>query len=63
MQTNDAWRTRAGQLEIESRAFVDGTFRDAHDGATFTCTSPIDGRVPAQVANCRRPDADHPVLG
>ncbi|RKU04382.1 aldehyde dehydrogenase [Burkholderia sp. Nafp2/4-1b] len=58
MQTHDAWRSRAGQLDIDSRAFVDGAFRDAHDGTTFTCTSPIDGRVLAQVAHCRQADAD-----
>ncbi|WDD92123.1 aldehyde dehydrogenase [Burkholderia sp. FERM BP-3421] len=58
MQTHDAWRIRADYLEIESRAFIDGAFRDAHDGATFASVSPVDGRTLAQVARCRQADAD-----
>jgi 4-guanidinobutyraldehyde dehydrogenase / NAD-dependent aldehyde dehydrogenase len=46
------WRSRAANLSIEGRAFVDGRHVAAASGATFDCVSPIDGRVLAQVASC-----------
>jgi 4-guanidinobutyraldehyde dehydrogenase / NAD-dependent aldehyde dehydrogenase len=46
------WRSRAAELSIEGRAFVDGRHVAAASGATFDCVSPIDGRVLAQVASC-----------
>jgi gamma-glutamyl-gamma-aminobutyraldehyde dehydrogenase len=55
---HQAWNTRAAELRIENRAFIDAKWHDAEDGATFVCTSPIDGRVLTQVARCGDADVD-----
>ncbi|MBS0395188.1 MAG: aldehyde dehydrogenase [Proteobacteria bacterium] len=52
------WHSRAAQLSIEGRAFVDGRYVGAASGATFDCVSPIDGRVLAKVASCEQADVD-----
>ncbi|MFO0454344.1 MAG: aldehyde dehydrogenase [Pseudomonadota bacterium] len=53
-----SWHVRAAELAIEGRAFLDGRYLDAHDGATFDCVSPIDGRVLGRVASCTQRDVD-----
>lgn len=50
--TQASWTAHAAQLKIEGRAFIDAQWHDARDGATFACTSPIDGRHLAQIARC-----------
>ncbi|GBL60379.1 MULTISPECIES: aldehyde dehydrogenase [Pseudomonas] len=59
--TRADWEARASQLRIEGRAFIDGQYRDAADGATFDCLSPVDGRLLAKVASCDAADAEHAV--
>jgi len=59
--TRADWEARAGQLRIEGRAFIDGQYRDAADGATFDCLSPVDGRLLAKVASCDAADAERAV--
>ena len=59
--TRADWEARASQLRIEGRAFIDGQYRDAADGATFDCISPVDGRLLAKVASCDAADAEHAV--
>lgn len=44
------WRERAAGLQLRTKAFIGGKFVNAADGETFTCRSPIDGRVLAEVA-------------
>jgi 4-(gamma-glutamylamino)butanal dehydrogenase len=44
------WIARAQELEPRRRALIDGVWHDATDGRTFTCTSPRDGTVLAEVA-------------
>jgi 4-(gamma-glutamylamino)butanal dehydrogenase len=44
------WIARAQQLEPRLRALIDGDWHDASDGRTFTCASPRDGAVLAEVA-------------
>ncbi|WP_349568637.1 aldehyde dehydrogenase [Azotobacter salinestris] len=56
--TRTDWEERARSLPIEGRAFVDGQYLPAADGATFDCLSPIDGRLLTQVASCAAADAD-----
>ncbi|MFC0709537.1 aldehyde dehydrogenase [Azorhizophilus paspali] len=56
--TRSDWEERARSLIIEGRAFVDGQYLPATDGATFDCLSPIDGRLLTQVASCAVADAD-----
>jgi acyl-CoA reductase-like NAD-dependent aldehyde dehydrogenase len=52
------WRDRASRLRIDGRAVIAGRRVPAHDGATFDCMSPIDGRVLAPVARGRQADVD-----
>ncbi|MCL6691015.1 aldehyde dehydrogenase [Pseudomonas sp. R3.Fl] len=59
--TRADWEARASQLRIEGRAFIDGQYRDAADGATFDCISPVDGRLLAKVASCDAADAERAV--
>ena len=49
--TRDDWRAVAGDVEIPTRAVVDEELRDTADGARFECVSPIDGRVPGEIAS------------
>jgi 4-guanidinobutyraldehyde dehydrogenase/NAD-dependent aldehyde dehydrogenase len=59
--TRADWEARASQLRIEGRAFIDGQYRDAADGTTFDCISPVDGRLLAKVASCDAADAERAV--
>ncbi|KAF4558721.1 aldehyde dehydrogenase [Pseudomonas sp. CES] len=52
------WRTKAADLAIEGRAFIDGQYLTAAGGETFDCVSPIDGKVLAKIASCTALDAD-----
>ena len=45
----------------EGRAYIDGAYADAADGATFEARSPIDGRKLADVAACGQADVDRAV--
>ena len=58
MLTQQDWEQRYQRLTVESRAFIDGTYRDALGGATFEDSSPVDGRHLAQVASCMAEDAE-----
>ena len=55
------WRARARALAINGNAFIDGRYLPAASGATFDCTSPIDGRVLAAVASTDAADVDRAV--
>lgn len=55
------WTSLAGEIEIESRAFIDGAYRDALSGATRETISPANGQKLADVANCGVADADRAV--
>ena len=59
--TKSAWLDRAAALEPEGRAFIDGAYVPALSGKTFAKSSPIDGRVFAQVADCDAADIDRAV--
>ncbi len=59
--TRQDWETLAAGLQVRHQAFVDGRAVDAADGKTFACTSPVDGRVLAQVAECGPADVDRAV--
>lgn len=52
------WETRARQLCIEGRCFINGEYREALQGQTFDCISPIDQRLLARVASCEQEDAE-----
>ncbi|WP_314018227.1 aldehyde dehydrogenase [Stutzerimonas degradans] len=55
------WQQRARDLRIEGRAFIQGEYTAAADGARFDCISPIDGRLLTQVASCDQADAERAV--
>ncbi len=48
------WERLAAPLRPEGRAFINGKLVAARDGRVFENISPIDGRVIAEVARCRR---------
>ena len=56
-----AWLARAAALKPEGRAFIDGAYVPALSGKTFAKTSPIDGQVFAEVADCDAADIDRAV--
>ena len=56
--TRADWERKAAALRPEGRAFIDGAYVAAADGATFAKASPIDGRVIAEVADCGAADID-----
>ncbi|WP_255594138.1 aldehyde dehydrogenase [Achromobacter sp. ES-001] len=55
------WHDRAATLRIDGRAYIDGAYCAAADGATFAASSPIDGRRLADVAACGQADVDRAV--
>ena len=55
------WQTRATQLQFRQQAFINGRFVPAASGETFTCISPIDGRVLTEVAACDQEDVNRAV--
>jgi len=55
------WKSLAADLEIESRAFINGRYQDALAGETRATLGPADGRKLAEVASCGIEDADHAV--
>ena len=59
--TREGWTARAAALKIEGRAFIDGAYVPALDGAVFARISPIDGKVFAHVADCGAADVDRAV--
>ncbi|MGN8119387.1 aldehyde dehydrogenase [Labrys sp. 22185] len=56
--TRSDWEAKAAALKPEGRAFIDGRYVPALSGKTFTKTSPIDGRVIAEVADCGAEDVE-----
>lgn len=56
------WRAEAGRLNLRNQAFIGGAFVGAVTGKTFRCTSPVDGSVLAEVAECDSEDIDRAVI-
>lgn len=55
--SQDYHRIAAG-LAMPSKAFIDGAWRDAHDGAVFETLNPATGAVLGTVAHCGPADVD-----
>ncbi|AOB35801.1 aldehyde dehydrogenase PuuC [Bordetella holmesii] len=55
------WHARAASLTISGQAYIDGSYCNAADGATFAAHSPIDGRLLANIAACGQADVDRAV--
>jgi len=60
-KTRNDWESQAKDLQIESRAFTNGRYKEALSGQTRETVSPGDGRKLADVANCGSEDADQAV--
>jgi len=52
----------AGKMTPNGRAFIDGKFCDAVDGAKFETINPATGQVLASVAHCKASDVDRAVI-
>jgi acyl-CoA reductase-like NAD-dependent aldehyde dehydrogenase len=57
-QSRIDWRAAAAALKPDGRMFIAGQRLATQTGETFGCTSPIDGRVIAQVARGQAADID-----
>ncbi|MDG2526714.1 aldehyde dehydrogenase [Stenotrophomonas sp. HITSZ_GD] len=60
-QTRDDWQALADALRPETRAFIDGRYVEAANGASFECRSPIDGRLLGRIAKCGEEDINRAV--
>ena len=60
-KTIQDWNSRAADLEIEGRAFINGRYQDSAEGETRATMSPANGQKLADVANCGIEDADRAV--
>ncbi|MFZ5914015.1 MAG: aldehyde dehydrogenase [Pseudomonadota bacterium] len=60
-KTLEDWQKMRDGLSYRNQAFIDGKYVDAASGKTFDCTSPIDGRLLAKVAECDKEDVDRAV--
>ncbi len=57
----ERWSALARSIEVPVRAWIDGGWRDARDGATFAAVSPRDGAILAEVARGDAADIDDAV--
>ncbi|MCW2308063.1 aldehyde dehydrogenase [Rhodobium gokarnense] len=59
--TRDDWHKAAADLQLRTKAFIDGAFVDAASGKTFESINPSTGQVLANVAECDSADVDKAV--
>ena len=59
--TTEEYKAIAATLTLPTQAFIDGSFRPAISGKTFTTTNPATGEVLAQIAACGPEDVDFAV--
>lgn len=56
--TREDWSALASKLRPEGRAFIDGEYRNALSGKTFTNINPATGQATCEVAECDAADVD-----
>jgi len=56
--SKDQYAAIAAELQMPTKAFIDGEFRDAISGRTFVTTNPATGKQLAEVAACDVQDVD-----
>ncbi len=56
--SKDQYAAIAADLQLRTKAFIDGEFRDAISGRTFVTTNPATGKQLAEVAACDVQDVD-----
>ncbi|MEM1049282.1 MAG: aldehyde dehydrogenase [Pseudomonadota bacterium] len=59
--THDEYRAIAGDLTLPNAAYIDGAYRPAASGKTFTTTNPATGETLAEIAACGGEDVDFAV--
>ncbi|WP_170783640.1 aldehyde dehydrogenase [Ruegeria lacuscaerulensis] len=59
--TQDEYKSIAAGLDLPTGAFIDGSFRPAISGKTFTSTNPATGATLAEIAACGAEDVDFAV--
>lgn len=59
--TQDEYNSIAAGLDLPTGAFIDGSFRPAASGKTFTSTNPATGDTLAEIAACGSEDVDFAV--
>ena len=59
--TKEEYRAIAGGLDLPAAAFVDGSYRPAISGQTFTSVNPATGEILTEVAACAAADVDFAV--
>jgi acyl-CoA reductase-like NAD-dependent aldehyde dehydrogenase len=57
-----SWQEHARSLDIRTRAFINGRYVDAANGATFDSINPATGGLLARVAACDEQDVDRAVV-
>ncbi|MEX0327681.1 MAG: aldehyde dehydrogenase [Ruegeria sp.] len=56
--TQDEYKSIAAGLDLPTGAFIDGSFRPAISGKTFTSTNPATGETLTEIAACGEDDVD-----
>lgn len=56
--TAASWRDAALTLQLEGRAFIDGSYVHSASGKTFACTNPATGAHLVDVTSCNADDVD-----
>ncbi len=59
--TQDEYKSIGAGLDLPTGAFIDGSFRPAISGKTFTSTNPATGETLAEIAACGPEDVDFAV--
>jgi gamma-glutamyl-gamma-aminobutyraldehyde dehydrogenase len=60
--TKEEYKALAAGLDMPNAAFIDGAFRPAKSGKTFTSTNPATGEKLAEIAACSAKDVDFAVM-
>ncbi|GAA6210185.1 aldehyde dehydrogenase [Cognatishimia sp. WU-CL00825] len=60
--TQDEYRAIAADLILPTNAFIDGGYRPAISGKTFSSVNPATGEIIADIAACAQEDVDFAVL-
>ncbi|MCJ8299817.1 MAG: aldehyde dehydrogenase, partial [Pseudomonadales bacterium] len=56
--STEEYKSIAAGLKLPTRAFINGEFVDAIDGATMQSINPATGEVLADIAACKTADVD-----
>jgi gamma-glutamyl-gamma-aminobutyraldehyde dehydrogenase len=56
--TKEEYKAVAAALDMPNAAFIDGAYRPAASGKTFTSTNPATGKTLAKIAACNAKDVD-----